>query len=279
MDIIFHRYFFVGHRLILMLVIVFYFSVSQAQTWGDIVGARSVGMGECSVALEDFWSLNNNPAGIADFKNLQTGINYSNRFLMKELSTKSIAGLFPVYHGVMAVSMQYYGYSMYREMTTSLVYGIRLTQKIVTGVQLQYINVAYGEGYGSRNHLTFGIGLQYNLTENMNLGVYIYNPVKERLGIDVPFIFKMGMAYSFSKQLLTTLETEKNSFLPIWNLRAGIDYKPNKSFSFQTGLELVKEVFSFGFGYRWKNCMIHLSSLVNEQIGLSPQISVIYTYQ
>ncbi len=58
-------------------------------------GARSAALGNASVTFADFWAIQNNQAGLADFKNIAAGFYYENRFLLKELSLKSVAFVLP----------------------------------------------------------------------------------------------------------------------------------------------------------------------------------------
>ena len=266
-----------------VFLIMILISEVQAQAWGETLGARSSGMNHCSVALTGFWNVRNNPAGIADFNTVSLGLNYADRFSMQQLSTQSLAAVIPVGWGVIAVDFNYYGYALYHEMSGGLVYARRLSKRLRAGIQLDYLHVAFGEGYGSSGRMTFGVGVQYDVSKNLTFGAYVYNPVsleQDTLqNITVPFIFRTGLGYAFSEKLLTTVETEKNALLDYWNVRAGVEYRPDEKFAFRMGTGTHQEVFSFGMGYRWRNLMLDVSSTVHQQLGLSPQFSVIYSFQ
>lgn len=255
----------------------------NAQAWGDILGARMAGMNNTSVALQDLWNASANPAGIIGLKVPMVGINYSSKFSLKELSTKSIAGLYPVQWGVWAVNMNYFGSALYHETKASLVYARKLNKKLSAGVHLDYLTIAFGEGYGASSRMTFGVGIQYSISKDLTLGAYVYNPIGIRhdtlQSFTIPFLFRTGLAYAFSDLLLTTVETEYNSLLSFWNVRAGIEYHPNQRFAFRTGVGLRQEVFSFGMGYHWKQFAFDVASTLHQQLGMSPQFSVIYNFR
>lgn len=256
---------------------------AQSQAWSNALGARIAGMNNTSVALHDFWSLHNNPAGMAYLNFPVVAINYASRFSMKELSTKTLAVAYPVQKSVVALDMNYFGYALYHEMKVGLAYGRRLGKYFSAGIQLDYLSVAFGEHYGSRSKVTFGLGVQSEVLENLTLGAYVYNPLGIRYdtlqSLTIPFVFRTGIAYSFSDRLLTTFETEKNSLLDYWNVRAGVEYIFNKNLAVRMGTGLHQEVFSFGLGYNWKNLTFDLASTVHQQLGLTTQISILYTFR
>lgn len=266
-----------------MFVLVHCPASVHAQAWGETLGARSTGMNNTSVALRDFWSLHNNPAGISDLHFPAVGINYASRFSMKELSTKTMAVIYPVQKSVLALDLNYFGYALYHEMKVGLAYGRRLGRRISAGIQLDYLSVVFGEQYGSHTKITFGVGVQYEASDDLTMGAYVYNPLNIRYdtlqSLSVPFVFKTGIAYSFSDQLLTTVEIEKNSLLNYWNVSAGAEYLLKKHFAVRVGTGLHQEVFSFGLGYQWKNLTVDLASTVHQQLGLTTQFSIFYTFR
>ena len=78
-------------RLFLMIGLLLSFLQLYSWDLSGIVGGRSNSMGNCSVALSDFWSIANNPAGIAGAQHVMAGFAYDNRFFMKELSNYAAA--------------------------------------------------------------------------------------------------------------------------------------------------------------------------------------------
>ncbi|MBN2614977.1 MAG: hypothetical protein JXR71_04725 [Bacteroidales bacterium] len=264
-------------------VIVLCPSSLHSQAWGEELGARIAGMNNTSVALPDFWNLHNNPAGIACLSVPAIGINYASRFSLKELSTKSLAMVYPVQKSVLGVTVDYFGYALYHEVKAGLVYSRKLGKRLSVGTQLDYLSVAFGEGYANRHRFTFGLGVQYAVTDELRLGASVYNPVGIRYdtlqSLVIPAVFRAGLAYSFSDQLLTTAELEKSSLLGYWNVRAGVEFRPNERFAFRAGTGFYREVFSFGMGYAWKNLKFDIASTVHQQLGLTSQFSILYTFR
>ena len=144
------NYFFIT----LFLLITSNFSLF-GQDLSSIEGARNAGMGSCSVALSGFWNINSNQAGMALVQKVSAGINYEERFGMSQLSTKSIALIYPSRFGVIGASMDYFGYALYHESKFGLAYAKIITPHLRAGLKLDFFQTAFGDHYGSHNNLTF----------------------------------------------------------------------------------------------------------------------------
>jgi opacity protein-like surface antigen len=266
---------------VLLLLLTGTCSVS-AQDLLSVEGARNAGMGRCSVALSGFWNINANQAGIALVKDFSAGINYGERFGMSQLSTKSLAFLYPSRYGVIGASMDYFGYSLYHETKFGLAYAKIITPHLRAGLKLDFFQTAFGDHYGSNNMVTFEIGAQYDLSKNLTFGVSVFNPMPKPESSEIyfkfPLIYKIGLAYRFSKKLLVTTEVEKNSDLSFYEVRAGVEYTIQKCCFFRVGLGTKQEIFSTGLGYRLKGLSFDLAAVVHQTLGISPQVSLIYSF-
>lgn len=219
---------------------------------------------------------------MALIKKFSAGINYEERFGMSPLSTKSVAVLYPSRLGVLGVGMDYFGYSLYHEMKFGLAYARNITPNLRAGLKLDFFQTAFGDHYGSDDNVTFELGLQYDLVKGLTLGAYVFNPIPESKSKEVyfrlPLIYRVGMAYRFSKNLLVTVETEKNSDLSFFQVRAGVEYAILDRYFFRMGLGTRQEVFTTGFGYKMKGLSFDLAAVVHETLGISPQVSLIYSF-
>lgn len=245
-------------------------------------GARNAGMGQCSAALTGFWNINGNQAGMALVKKFSTGINYEERFGMSQLSTKTIALVFPSHLGVLGVGMDYFGYSLYHEMKFGLAYAKAITPHLRAGLKLDFFQTAFGDHYGSDNNVTFELGIQYDISKNLTLGGSVFNPIPKsgssEIYFKLPMIYRIGAAYRFSKNLLVTAEVDKNSDLSFYEVRAGVEYAVKNRYFFRTGLGTRQEIFTTGFGYKLKGLSFDLAAIVHQALGISTQVSLIYSF-
>ena len=278
-------------RIIKLLFIILLFTL-QVYSQDQPIGGRSAGMAGASVTLTDFWSVHNNQAALAGFDHIATGFYYENRFAVNELSLKSGAFVLPVKSGAFGVNLSYFGYSQYNEQKVGLAYGRKLGKYFSAGLQLDYQSIHIGEDYGSTGFVTFELGLHSQVTENFAIGAHVYNPFGANLSNEpsdkIPSIFKLGVGYTFSEDLLLTFETEKNTnFKPLF--RGGLEYKIIEMVSVRMGYSTIpstigsekfniSSLYSFGFGLNIKDLKINFASSIHQTLGWSPQISISYNF-
>jgi hypothetical protein len=246
------------------------------------LGARNAGMCRSSVALTGFWNILNNPAGLATLENPTAGISYESKFNLQQLSNKTAAFAYPTGAGVLGVDFNYFGYRQYNEIKAGLVYARAFGSYLRMGLQLDYLQTTLGDGYGSKRNVTFELGIQSDITKEITLGAYLYNPIRVKLSDyadeRIPAIFRFGMTWHFSKSFLATTEAEKSSFYPRVIIRGGLEYNLKKKFYMRTGFSSGEEVFAFGFGIYLKGLNVDIAAIMHQTLGFSPQASLTYTF-
>jgi hypothetical protein len=243
-------------------------------------GSRSAGMCRSSVSLTDFWSICNNQAGLALQTKPMIGLYYESRFMMTELSSKFIAGIMPSRFGVFGLNYYNFGYELYNRQKIGLAYARSFGKTIRIGVQLDYLITSIGNNYGSKNNLTFELGIQSDISENITIGAWVFNPLVAKISDyndeRIPAILRMGITWKISPDLLTTVEAGIASNEHPVILRAGIEYSIKDKYYFRSGFSTGEEIFSFGLGIVFKRISFDLSSIMHEKMGFSPQSSLIF---
>ena len=244
-------------------------------------GGRSAAMANASVALSDFWSLQNNQAGLAFYNRLSAGAYYENRFLVKEMSLKAGGFILPTKAGTFGANLTYFGYPKYNETKIGLAFAKNFGDVIAIGLQLDYLNTSIANDYGSRGVATFEIGMLSKVNDNLTLGAHVYNPVRVKISEyddeRVPTIFRIGAAYDLDKDLLVTAEVEKDlEYNPM--LKVGLEYRIIQQVIVRGGISTNPGTYSFGFGLDFEKLMIDFSSSIHQTLGYSPQISLIYNF-
>lgn len=265
-----------------MVAMIFSLQPVFGEGFGTQAGARQAGMNHCSVAISDFWSIQNNPAGMTRIKYFSVGIGYENRFLIPHTGTANIAAIYPLKFGKMGLSMNYFGYALYHQMDVGLAYARAFGPRLRIGIKLDYLQTGLGDNYGSRNNVTFGIGLQSDVTGQLTLGIFVFNPVPVKLADyadeKIPAIFRFGLLYHFSDKLIATAEVEKNTgFQPVI-LRGALEYTLKKKFLIRVGAGTSGDVFSFGFGWHKKHLQFDIGTTMHQSLGFSPQTSLVFTF-
>jgi hypothetical protein len=242
-------------------------------------GARSNSLANASVALSDAWSYHHNPGALAEIHERAIGVSYENRFLLRELQSQGFVYAQPLKKGVISFGVQSFGYKNFRTFRGGLGYSMKLSEKFMAGVQMNYQSLNLTEFYGSQHTLTAELGIQCLLTEKWRVGMSLFNLGRAKLSAyqDDRFstLMRIGMAYTFSEKLIFLTEAEKNLEFPI-RLKSGLDYKITKQFYFRTGVATEPVEFTFGFGYKLKNFQLDLGSAYHQQLGWSPHFGLTY---
>ncbi|MCF6342759.1 MAG: hypothetical protein L3J31_08150 [Bacteroidales bacterium] len=245
-------------------------------------GSRQAGMGRVSVAITDFWNSQNNQAGIALINKISAGVYYENRFGLNQLSSKCIAVVVPTNAGVLGATFNYFGYSLYNEMKIGLVYARSFGPYFRMGLQLDYLQTSLGNDYGSKGNITFELGVQSDVSKNLTLGAWVFNPIQVKLADyadeSVPAVFRFGLAWHFSDHFFATVEAEKNTaFRPVI-IRGGMEYGIKERFFLRSGFSTGQEIFSMGFGIQIKILRFDISAIMHQSLGFSPQASLIFQF-
>lgn len=247
----------------------------------DPIGGRSAGMGYASVSLIDFWSLQNNQAGLGYYEHTTAGIYFENRYLVKELSLKSGGFVMPTKSGTFGLSFNSFGYSLYNESKAGLAYAKKLSERFSAGVQLDYIQTAIGEEYGNKGAVTFEVGLMSKVTDQLTVGAHIYNPIQAKLSDynneRVPANIRFGASYNFSDKALLAAEVSQETSQKA-SVKAGLEYHVTEPFYVRAGIASDPSLITFGFGLEMKNFNFDFSSSLHSSLGYSPQVSFFWKF-
>lgn len=265
---------------IALLIALIPFSLSAFDGYSP-VGARQAGMGRASVASTDFWSIHNNPAGIALATSPAAGLAYENRFLMKELSLKSAGFVLPVNYGVLGLSFNQFGYKLYNENKLGLAYSLAFSPSLRMGLQLDYLG-SRAEGYDGYHHLTFEYGVQYELNSRFSVAATVFNPIgvgrSQLTNERIPVVARLGVGYRFTEKIQAIAEIEKSSdFSP--DLRVGLEYALQERFYVRTGVGVKPGNLTFGAGWDLGPLQLDLAAGIHEVLGSNLQASLVYSFR
>lgn len=244
-----------------------------------IAGARGNAMGNCSVSLNDFWSIQNNPAGMADYRFLSLGLSYENRFFMKELSFYNTALVMPLQTGALGLSYSRFGFENFNENKLALAYARTFGSYLKMGLKLDYLVFDFSDEYAKRRTATFEFGVQSDITRDLRIGVYIFNPINVKLKTiyneRVPVIFRFGLSYNVTKDFLASSEVKYDTDRGL-DLCFGLEYNTVRDFYIRVGAHTNPATASFGAGYTLTRVVVDVSATMNQHTGTSFQSSLIF---
>ena len=265
-----------------LLLVSFLFTAVAMFAQNAQVGARAAALGGASVTLSDVYSAQNNQAGLGFMTNAAAGAYYENRFLIKQLSYSSVVGALPIKRGTFGLTYTGFGYSAFKQSKFGLGYGMKLGENISAGVQLNYLSYRIGDAfYGNASTFCVEMGLQGKLSKNVIVAAHLYNPNRAKIteynNEKIPSQLRVGLQYTFSKQLLILAEAEKGTYSNI-NFKGGVEYAPAKEFYLRAGMSSYPVQASFGVGVKLEGLKFDLSSSYHNILGFSPQVGMSYVF-
>jgi hypothetical protein len=270
----------------------FFFSRIFAQIEPAPMGARSLGMANAHVTLQDGWALYNNVAGIASLKNVEVFGGYENRFNVSEFQTFGLGLVAPMFKGVAGVSVSRFGDNLYSEQKIGLGYAYQVGG-VSMGVKANFLQVSI-DGLPSQNTFVFEFGGIAQITKELFFGGYIYNLSVARFKTQfeedqlVPVVLKAGLSYRPFETIIINVEAEKDVDYAV-TYKAGIEYQIIPHVYLRTGFKnpfkgkanLVESFTThFGAGFFFKNIRFDYALYSSEnRLGLTHHLSMGFEFK
>lgn len=245
------------------------------------VAASYPGMGAYSIHHVDAFSVSSNAAALAQLKNGAVGAYGERRFLLNATNMYSAIVALPTTKGNFAFQGDYLGYKNYNESQLSLLYARNLGAALDIGVRFNYYSFRI-PAYQSSSAVTFDIAAIVHLTDKLNAGINIYNPVGGTLSKTdnekLASIYTFGIGYEASEDFMVSAEIIKEENVPV-NVKAGVQYNFMKQFFARAGINSVNSSPFAGAGLSWNDLRLDISVSYHPQLGISPGVMLIYNFK
>jgi len=226
-------------------------------------------------------SFTGNQAALAQIKAGGFGILGERRFLLSQTSAYTLGASLPTRLGNFGIQLNYAGFKNFNENKIGLAYARKLSKLIDVGVQFNYYGYRIPE-YGNASTINFEIGAILHLTQRLNAGVHIYNPIGGKLGKGkeekLASVYKFGVGYDASDNFFISSEIIKEEDKPV-NVIAGLQYHLAKQFFVKAGFISESATAYAGAGVAWKNIRLDISSSYHPQLGFSPGLLLIINFK
>jgi hypothetical protein len=237
------------------------------------------GLGAYSLAHVDVFSFQSNQAALAKMKNFSAAVFSERKFMLKELSFYNAVLALPTHSGNFGLDARYFGFTDYSESQLGLAYARNLGDKIDLGLQFSYYTISI-PGYGRASAINFGTGLIMRLTDKLNAGLQVQNPVGGKFGGNhrekLLSVFSAGFGYDASEKFFFSMEMEKEEDQPV-NIIAGFQYKFVPYLLTRCGVSTAASSFHFGMGVLWNSVSLEAVTTVHQQLGITPGVKIIFT--
>jgi hypothetical protein len=245
----------------------------------SILGARSISLGNATVAISDGWSYQSNPGALAVVNKMTFSAAYQCHFLLKEMQSQGVVYAQPTTKGVVSAGFTMNGYSALRVIRCGIGYSLTLFEKLSAGVQLNYQGTAIAENYGKSASATAECGVLIRLTENCKIGASVSNIGRAKLADfqdeRLPTKMRLGTSLQLSKSVLLCSEAEKELEYPL-HFKVGVEYLPHRKFAFRAGCQTNPITLSAGFGFLWTSFRLDFATQYHQVLGWTPQFTFTY---
>ena len=252
---------------------------TSAQALRQPISAVYLGLGAYSTEQFDVFSFVNNQAALAQYQSTSIGVYGERRFMLTETSVYTAAIAIPSALGNFGVSARYMGFKNFNENQIGLAYGRSLGKKVDIGVQFNYYGYRVPT-YNSDNTVNFELGALVHLTDKLNAGLHVYNPVGGKFSKTdekLTSAYKFGLGYDASDKFFVSAELVKEEDFPV-NMNAGFQYQFGKQFFARAGVATANSVGYAGLGLSWSNLRLDISASYHQQLGVSPGLLLIYNF-
>jgi len=259
-----------------LLFLFLHLTASGGDPYRLSAGAGEAGMGYVCVMKNSFWSSFHNQASLANNTTMSTGFNYENRFSLKELGTRTAAIIIPAWKTSIGAVYSYFGYPDYKREMAGLACGLKLSEKIAAGVQIDFFSEKSIGEYNNNQSVTFETGLIIIPSENIRVGVHLFNPIPNSLRKSyLPARLRVGAGTDLSTTLFAGAEAEMSTDSKLI-IRTGMEYEAAKKLWLRGGFSTDNNSFSFGLGYLTNIVKIDLGFATHEMLGITSSASLIF---
>jgi hypothetical protein len=275
------HYIFALRKIYLIFLSFIVIDYASAQSLRKPIAASYIGLGAYSINQVDVFSLSSNQAALAQIKNLSAGVYSERRFLTTPVSMSMALVAFPTRQGNFAFQADYLGYKNYNESQLGIAYARNVGNKLDLGIKFNYYSFRI-PGYEGASTVNFEIGAIAHLTDKLNAGIHVYNPVGGALSKTddekLSSVYKFGMGYEASDEFIISAEIVKQEDVPA-NVNVGVQYNFVKQFFARFGIATENESPYAGAGVSWSNFRVDLCASYHPQLGISPGVMLIMNFK
>lgn len=268
-------------RIILLFVwiITFQFNYSQISDFNP----GSVSIAQTSVANTRNWSSFNNPSILAFISHPEAGFSVENRYLLSELSSKSVQFGLPTKLLNLGVSFNHFGYSLYHEMLLGIGFARNYSDKFALGLQFNYYTAFFSASNSYRGAFLPQVGISVKLSNRFNLGFQSFNPFQTNIKTNyiikrIPSIFSLGTQYYLSDDLVwrTQMDKEVSSN---YRFATGFEYQMLQKMSVKLGAYGSDYLVPcIGLGFNMSSFLIDFNCELHPLLGLNTFAAIKYRF-
>lgn len=268
---------------ILLAFLLPFVAMSQPAVWSPAGASTAATSGAQAGLNGSYWGLFGNPAGMSGIQHLTIGSHVEQRFAIREMSAAQIGVASPIGETqAIGARVSWFGLGNFGEGRYAFSYSITPIEKFRIGASLNlYQSVIPSQGSGQA--VFADVGLQYDVTGNLTLGLFAINANRARLrnlgeGSPLPTLLQAGLSFNASEEVTLLADVSQEVAGPL-SLRAGIQYQPSDILFIRAGVRTGPSAVSAGFGLTFDAFILDVSADYIPLLGFSPHIGLTYQFR
>lgn len=268
-------------KIISLLTLVLLCQSLQSQISSILPSSPAIA--STSVADTHYWMAFNNPAMLGYIDKPEFALQFENRYILSELSTKSIQFGLPSNFLNTGISFSHFGYSLYHEMLLGVSFSRNFSDKFSMGVQFNYFTAYFSASNSYRAAFLPQIGLSVRLTPDLSLGFNTFNPFQTNIHAEyvtkrIPSLFSLGTEYFFSTVLVWRTQVDKE-MSSNYRVAMGFEYQMLPFFAFKLGAYGSDYLIPcLGVGFQTGKFLIDLNCEMHPLLGLNTLTAIKYRF-
>jgi len=265
---------------LISLILLFCFPL-----WAQIphIVPSPISIAHTSVADTDSWTAFNNPATLGFVEKISATTSFENRYLLKELSTRSIQLGFATELINIGTSFSYFGYEHYHEMLIGLDFARNFSGKFALGIGFDYYTAFFSASNEYHGIIIGRVGATIQLSSDFTLGFSTFNPFQNKIQTDfitkrIPSVFSLGTSYNFSPDFVWRTQIDKE-LSSNYRFATGFEYRMQNFINLKIGGYFLQYfVPCLGFGLFFGDYSVDINSEIHPILGVSSMISLRYNF-
>ncbi len=269
-------------RKSIMFFFYFFFVYNLSSQITNII-PTSTSIAQTSVADSRNWSAFNNPAMLGNLQRTEVVIQLDNRYLVKELNTKSLQLAFANHIVNTGLSFSHFGYSLYHEMIYGLSFARNFSNVFSMGVQFNYYSSYFISSNSYRGALLPQIGLSVKLNPEFSIGFQSFNPFQTNIQTEytikrISSIFSLGSEYFFSPEFSWRTQMDKE-ISSNYRFATAFDYQMVEQMKIKLGIYGSDYLVPcLGVGFKNGRMGADLNCELHPLLGLNTMVALKYEF-
>ncbi|MEI6754256.1 MAG: hypothetical protein WCK78_13960 [Paludibacter sp.] len=243
----------------------------------------STSIAQTSVSDTHNWAAFNNVAMLGYVDKTELGLQFENRYLISELSTKNIQFSLPTNSVNVGLSFSHFGYSLYHEMIAGIGFARNFSGKFSLGVQFDYYSAFFTASNSYHGAFFPQVGLGVTFSPVFTAGFTVLNPFQTNIQTEfvtkrLPSVFSLGTQYFFSPELVwrTQIDKEVSSN---YRFATGFEYQMLQKFNVKLGMYCSDYLVScLGIGFISHSFRFDLNCDLHPLLGIKPLAAISYSF-